>query len=353
MPTRLRSLYERFEFKSWLRDLTGRRSARRRGRGDRRSRVAPGHADVRRAGGARCVGGAAIRRRPFRATTRPCCDAATFERWVQAIERAPLVCFDTETTGLDPMEAKIVGLSFADRAGARVLHPARAPLSRRAGPAAARRDARAARALVRRPGAGGRSARTSSTTSTCSRTTASSLAGVAHDTLLQSYVLEAHRPHDMDNLAWRHLNVKTITYAEVAGKGAKQIGFDQVEHRRRDRLLGRGRRHHAAAAPVPVSARRRRPQARPRLHGDRDAGARGPVRDGARRRDARHGAARGAEPRARREGDGAGAAGVSARRAAVQPRVAEAAGRDPVRQDEAADAAQDGDRASRRRTRTC
>jgi len=41
-------------------------------------------------------------------------------------------------------------------------------------------------------------------------------------------VLESHKPHDMDNLAWRHLNVKTITYADVAGKGAKQIGFDQV-----------------------------------------------------------------------------------------------------------------------------
>ena len=54
------------------------------------------------------------------------------------------------------------------------------------------------------------------------------LRGVAHDTLLQSYVLEAHRPHDMDNLAWRHLNVKTITYADVVGKGAKQIDFDQV-----------------------------------------------------------------------------------------------------------------------------
>ena len=54
------------------------------------------------------------------------------------------------------------------------------------------------------------------------------LRGVAHDTLLQSYVLEAHRPHDMDNLAWRHLNVKTMTYAMVAGKGAKQIDFDQV-----------------------------------------------------------------------------------------------------------------------------
>ena len=54
------------------------------------------------------------------------------------------------------------------------------------------------------------------------------LAGVAHDTLLESYVLESHKPHDMDNLAWRHLDVKTISYADVAGKGASQIGFDQV-----------------------------------------------------------------------------------------------------------------------------
>jgi DNA polymerase-1 len=54
------------------------------------------------------------------------------------------------------------------------------------------------------------------------------LAGVAHDTMLESYVLESHKPHDMDNLAWRHLNVKTISYAEVAGKGASRIGFDQV-----------------------------------------------------------------------------------------------------------------------------
>jgi DNA polymerase-1 len=54
------------------------------------------------------------------------------------------------------------------------------------------------------------------------------LAGVAHDTMLQSYVLESHRLHDMDSLASRHLDVKTITYAEVAGKGASQIAFDQV-----------------------------------------------------------------------------------------------------------------------------
>src|SRR5208282_5985017 len=54
------------------------------------------------------------------------------------------------------------------------------------------------------------------------------LAGVAHDTMLQSYVLESHRPHDMDNLAGRHLDVNAITCAEVTGKGASQISFEQV-----------------------------------------------------------------------------------------------------------------------------
>jgi DNA polymerase-1 len=50
-----------------------------------------------------------------------------------------------------------------------------------------------------------------------------------HDTLLQSYVLESHRPHNMDNLALRHLDIKTISYDEVTGKGARRISFDQVD----------------------------------------------------------------------------------------------------------------------------
>src|SRR5690606_2945219 len=54
------------------------------------------------------------------------------------------------------------------------------------------------------------------------------LAGIVEDTLLESYVLESDRSHDMDSLAARHLGVKTITYAEVCGKGAKQIGSDEV-----------------------------------------------------------------------------------------------------------------------------
>jgi DNA polymerase-1 len=54
------------------------------------------------------------------------------------------------------------------------------------------------------------------------------LAGVQHDTLLQSYVLESHKSHDMDNLAERHLSLRTITYDDVTGKGAKRIPFEQV-----------------------------------------------------------------------------------------------------------------------------
>jgi DNA polymerase I len=51
----------------------------------------------------------------------------------------------------------------------------------------------------------------------------------AHDTLLQSYVLEAHERHDMDTLAARHLHETTIKYEDLCGKGAGQIGFDQVD----------------------------------------------------------------------------------------------------------------------------
>jgi DNA polymerase-1 len=56
--------------------------------------------------------------------------------------------------------------------------------------------------------------------------------GIAHDTLLESYVVESHRSHDMDSLALRWLNRKTISYVEICGKGASQIGFDEVDTER-------------------------------------------------------------------------------------------------------------------------
>jgi DNA polymerase-1 len=54
------------------------------------------------------------------------------------------------------------------------------------------------------------------------------LRGITHDTLLASYVVESHKPHDMDTMALRHLGINTIKYEDVCGKGVKQITFDQV-----------------------------------------------------------------------------------------------------------------------------
>ena len=137
------------------------------------------------------------------------------------------MCFDTETTSLDPMQAKIVGLSFAVEPGLACY----IPLAHRYPGAADQLPFDATLARLAPWFADPSRKKVGQNVKYDQHVLANHglvLAGVAHDTLLQSYVLEAHRPHDMDNLAWRHLNVKTITYAEVAGKGAKQIGFDQV-----------------------------------------------------------------------------------------------------------------------------
>jgi len=108
---KLRKLYERFEFKSWLRDTQGAASADaaasiadRASRADTRTFADAGERD------------AAVAADPPPAVARhyeTVLDHAALERWMTSIERAELVCLDTETTSLDPMAAKIVGLSFA------------------------------------------------------------------------------------------------------------------------------------------------------------------------------------------------------------------------------------------------
>ena len=143
---RLKALFQRFEFRSWIRDRAGGDAA-----GDPAGAIAGEAArqDLRRFAAADPPSGR--RRRRCRGTTRP---SSTRRRCCAGRPRSPapkLVAFDTETTGLDPMAARIVGLSFAVAPGARLLHPARAPLSRRAGPALAGSGAGALRAVVRRP----------------------------------------------------------------------------------------------------------------------------------------------------------------------------------------------------------
>jgi DNA polymerase-1 len=155
-------------------------------------------------------------------------DEAAFERWLAKITRAELTCFDTETTSLDPMAAQLVGLSFCIEAG----EAAYLPLRHR-GPAVPE-QLDFERVLARlKPWFESERHRKLGQNAKYDRHVLANhgidVHGVVHDTLLQSYVLESHQRHDMDSLAMRHLGAKTISYEEVAGKGASQIPFDQVE----------------------------------------------------------------------------------------------------------------------------
>ena len=154
-------------------------------------------------------------------------DEAALERWIAKIEAAELTCFDTETTGLDPMTAKVVGLSFCVEAGEACY----IPLAHRYPGAPDQLDLD--RALERlKPWFESAKHRKVGQNAKYDRHVLANhridVAGVVHDTLLQSYVLESHQRHDMDSLAMRHLGAKTILYEEVAGKGASMIPFDQV-----------------------------------------------------------------------------------------------------------------------------
>ncbi|MGH8800602.1 MAG: DNA polymerase, partial [Casimicrobiaceae bacterium] len=154
-------------------------------------------------------------------------DRPALERWLGVIERAELVCLVTETTSLDPLQARIVGLSFAVEPG----HAAYIPLMHRYAGAPAQLPLDEVLARLK-PWFENPAARKLGQNAKYDQHVLANhgigLAGVVHDTMLQSYVLESHRPHDLDGLAWRRLDVKTLSYAEVVGKGAAQIGFDQV-----------------------------------------------------------------------------------------------------------------------------
>ena len=154
-------------------------------------------------------------------------DDAAFERWMKAIEAADLVSFDVETDSLDPMTARIVGVSFAIEPGSACY----IPLAHRYPGAPDQLDREKVLARIAPWLASERNAKLGQNVKFDQHALANHglpLAGVAHDTMLQSYVLESHKAHDMDSLAWRQLDWKTLPYTEVCGKGANQICFDQV-----------------------------------------------------------------------------------------------------------------------------
>lgn len=147
--------------------------------------------------------------------------------WLEKISTAELVCFDTETTSLDPMTAKIVGMSFSVEAG----KAAYLPLTHDYFDAPEQLPFQETIAKVKPILEDANIKKVGQNLKYDKHVLANhniALNGIAHDTLLQSYVLESHRSHGMDDLAMRHLGIETIHFEDVAGKGAKQVGFNEV-----------------------------------------------------------------------------------------------------------------------------
>ncbi len=148
--------------------------------------------------------------------------------WLPRLQAAPLVALDTETTGLDPMRAEIVGLSWSLEAGAAAYLPLAHDY-----PGAPEQLPRAAALECLRPWLENPAAAKLGQHLKYERHVFANhgieLRGLEHDTLLQSYVLEAHLPHSLESLAERHLGQRGLSYAELCGKGAQQIPFAQVD----------------------------------------------------------------------------------------------------------------------------
>ena len=155
-------------------------------------------------------------------------DAGALGRWLEALRAADLFAFDTETDSLDYSRAQVVGVSFAVRPG----HAAYVPLAHDYPGAPAQLDRERVLAKLAPLLEDSAKAKLGQNLKYDMNVLANhgiSLRGVRHDTMLQSYVLNAAAGrHDMDSLALRELGRTVIRFEDVAGKGARQLTFNQV-----------------------------------------------------------------------------------------------------------------------------
>ncbi|MBC7938405.1 MAG: DNA polymerase I [Chitinophagaceae bacterium] len=217
----LQAFYQRFGFKTWLRELE------------------PGPA------AAPTVGAAVASATATAATTATALprDHQTvtswpvFDDWLQRLQLADLVALDTETDSLDPMRARIVGVSFAVEPG----RAAYVPLTHDYPGAPDQLPLQAVLDRLRPWLEDAGRAKVGQNTKYDLHVFANhgiNAQGYLHDTLLQSYVIEAHKLHSLESLADRHLGRKGLSYEDVCGKGANQIPFAQVDVARASEYSG-------------------------------------------------------------------------------------------------------------------
>ncbi len=199
----LRALFERYEFRTWLREL------------DAAATASPPVPEQDESG-------------EHRVHYETILTEGQLDAWIARLHTAPAYALDTETTSLNPMQAELVGISFAIAHG----EAAYLPLAHHyaGAPEQLGRDAALARL---KPLLESSEPRIVGQHLKYDRHVFANygirLGGVIDDTLLQSYVLEAHQSHELGSLASRHLGLATISYDDVTGKGASRIGFEQVD----------------------------------------------------------------------------------------------------------------------------
>jgi len=197
-PEKQRVLFERFGFKTWTRETAPAPSRE----------VPPAAGREKRA-------------------YRTILTEAELAALVKGAEAAPLVGFDTECDGLEPMSAQLVGMSFAFGREAVYL-----PLAHEY-PAAPPQIPRDLALKLLKPWLEREDCRKVAQNAKFDTHVLANqgirLAGCAHDTLLESYVLESHERRDLGALATRHCGWKTVSYDEVTGKGAARIPFSGVD----------------------------------------------------------------------------------------------------------------------------
>jgi len=219
---KLVELYSLLEFKSWLDELQ--RDAKR---------VELSGADAAPTAAPQPP---AAEQAPLELQYETILDQERFDAWLEKLKNAKLIAFDTETTGIDAQQAQLVGLSFSVKAG----EAAYVPLthSYMGAPEQLDRDSvlLALKPLLEDPTllkVGQHAKFDMNILANCAiggdQANGITVRGVAFDTMLESYVLNSTATrHDMDSLAQKYLDHSTVSFQDIAGKGAKQLTFDQI-----------------------------------------------------------------------------------------------------------------------------
>ena len=194
--TELRALYSKLEFKTWLSELGGIQ-------GDAVAENTAADYDV-------------------------ILDKASLKAWIRRLKKAHLFSFDTETTSLNAMRARIVGLSFTDQPGRAAYLPLGHDYAGAPGQLPLDDTLEELRPLLEDP-ARAKVGQNLKYDRSVLLNHGIELKGIDYDTMLESYVLDSTGSrHDLDSLSLKYLGIKATGYEEVAGKGKAALTFNQV-----------------------------------------------------------------------------------------------------------------------------